>query len=248
MDRLTEDSLQAWESNADFWDAKMGDESNYFHKSIVRPNTEKFLDIKEGDYILDIACGNGNFSQRLAEFGAKVVAFDYSSKLIKHAKRRRANVLDNIEFQICDATNYEQLIRLKREEPFNKAVANMAIMDISDIEPLFQAVYEMLCDDGIFVFSTHHPCFTHPEGKYVSPCIHKGIAIKDQPVLQYYFHRSMNDIFNIAFKSGFILNGFSEEVDENNESPIIIIVRLKKSCKGYTHDKLRRDRIYLKKC
>jgi 2-polyprenyl-3-methyl-5-hydroxy-6-metoxy-1,4-benzoquinol methylase len=64
-----EDSLQAWEINADFWDAKMGDESNFFHRSIVRPDTETLLNIKTGDYVLDIACGNGNFSQRLAEKG-----------------------------------------------------------------------------------------------------------------------------------------------------------------------------------
>lgn len=117
MGKLTEESLQAWESNADFWDSKMGDESNYFHRNIVRPNTERLLNIKDGDYVLDIACGNGNFSQRLAQKGAKVVAFDYSSKLIEHAKRRRSNILDKVEFHICDATNYEQLIGLKREVP-----------------------------------------------------------------------------------------------------------------------------------
>lgn len=112
--------------------------------------------------------------------------------------------------------------------PFNKAVANMAVMDISDIEPLYQAVYNMLCDGGIFVFSTHHPCFMHPDGKYASPCSYKGEAIKGQPVLQNFYHRSMQDIFNIAFKSGFVLNGFFEEVDDDKEKPVIIIVRLKK--------------------
>jgi len=45
----------------------MGDESNQFHRELIRPYTEKLLDIKEGQTILDIACGNGNFSRRLAE-------------------------------------------------------------------------------------------------------------------------------------------------------------------------------------
>jgi len=64
----------------------MGDDSNYFHCNLVRPNTEMLLNIKEGDFVLDIACGNGNFSQRLAQKGARVVAFDFSSKMIDHAK------------------------------------------------------------------------------------------------------------------------------------------------------------------
>lgn len=41
----------------------MGDESNFFHCDIVRPYTEELLKIEQGDFVLDIACGNGNFSK-----------------------------------------------------------------------------------------------------------------------------------------------------------------------------------------
>ena len=85
----------------------MGDNSNAFHREIVRPHTEELLAIKRGDLVLDIACGNGNFSQRLAENGAQVVGFDYSERLIEHAKRRRAAYLDAISFHVCDATQYD---------------------------------------------------------------------------------------------------------------------------------------------
>ncbi|MFY1112533.1 MAG: class I SAM-dependent DNA methyltransferase [Methanosarcinaceae archaeon] len=226
MKNTNEESLQAWEANADYWDSKMGDNSNYFHCHLVRPNTEKLLDIKYGDFVLDIACGNGNFSQRLAKNGAIVVAFDYSTKLIEHAKKRRSDVLDKVEFCVCDATDYNQLLKLKRKTPFNKAVSNMAIMDISDIEPLFKAVYDMLSDDGIFVFSTHHPCFTHPEGKYLTPCLHKGEALRGQPLLQNYYHRSLQKILNLAFNRGFVLDKFFEVADDDAEMPILMTVRL----------------------
>lgn len=66
----------------------MGDESNYFHCDIVRPNVEKLLEINKNDLVLDIACGNGNFSERMAKQGATVVAFDYSSKMIELAIKR----------------------------------------------------------------------------------------------------------------------------------------------------------------
>ncbi|MDR0981569.1 MAG: methyltransferase domain-containing protein [Methanocalculaceae archaeon] len=100
-----EESLQAWEGNADYWDARMGDHSNTFHRLLVRPPTEKLLGIQPGDFVLDIACGNGNFTQRLVELGARVVAFDYSGKMIENARRRRAGVLDKTEFVVCDATD-----------------------------------------------------------------------------------------------------------------------------------------------
>jgi 2-polyprenyl-3-methyl-5-hydroxy-6-metoxy-1,4-benzoquinol methylase len=73
----TEESKYRWNTNADFWDNKMGDPSNFFHCNIVRPDTGKFLNVISGDLVLDIACGNGNFSKRLVENGDRVVAFDY---------------------------------------------------------------------------------------------------------------------------------------------------------------------------
>ncbi len=223
-----DNGLTAWEENAEFWDEQMGDESNYFHRDIVRPNVEKLLKIDENDYVLDIACGNGNFSKRMAEQGATVVAFDYSKKMIELAIKRRSDVLDKVNFNVCDATNYNDLLKLKSEKLFTKAVANMAIMDISEISPLFKAVYDMLDENGIFVFATHHPCFTYENEDYFTSCINKGVAIDGQPVLQNYYHRSISDIFNLAFQTGFVLNGFYETPFEGETVPIIMTVRLRK--------------------
>ena len=33
----TEESKKIWEENAQFWDNAMGDESNEFHREVVRP-------------------------------------------------------------------------------------------------------------------------------------------------------------------------------------------------------------------
>ncbi len=223
-----DNGLHAWEENAKFWDDAMGDESNFFHRDIVRPNVEKLLEINEEDLVLDIACGNGNFSQRMAMQGARVVAFDYSSKMISLAKKRRADVLDRVSFFVCDATDTAQLLALRQNKPFTKAVANMAIMDISAIKPLMNAVYDMLADDGIFVFATHHPCFTYENEDYFTSCINKGIAIEGQPVLQNYYHRSISDILSVAFDARFCLDGFYEVPFEGEKTPIIMTVRLRK--------------------
>ena len=82
----TEESKKIWEENAQFWDNAMGDESNEFHREVVRPKVTELLSPNPADYILDIACGNGNYSSYLAQRGASVVAFDYSKKMIELAK------------------------------------------------------------------------------------------------------------------------------------------------------------------
>lgn len=138
----TDESKKRWEKNADFWDERMGEHSNRFHREIIRPSTEELLEVNEGEEILDIACGNGNFSKRLVDLGAKVTAFDYSANLIENAKKRCSLYLDKIKFKEIDATNYNQLIELGFE-CFDKAVANMALMDIADINPLLNAVYKL---------------------------------------------------------------------------------------------------------
>ena len=66
----TEESKKIWEENAQFWDNAMGDESNEFHREVVRPKVTELLSPNPADYILDIACGNGNYSSYLAQRGA----------------------------------------------------------------------------------------------------------------------------------------------------------------------------------
>ena len=101
----TEESKKIWEENAQFWDNAMGDESNEFHREVVRPKVTELLSPNPADYILDIACGNGNYSSYLAQRGASVVAFDYSKKMIELAKRRQSQYAKQIEFCVADATD-----------------------------------------------------------------------------------------------------------------------------------------------
>lgn len=253
----TEESKRRWERNADFWDEYMGENSNQFHREIIRPDTEALLDAQPGERILDIACGNGNFSKYLAGRGAEVTAFDYSAKMIENAKKRCGQY--SINFHVIDATKYGELMTVENDGPFDKAVSNMAIMDIADIEPLFQALRDLLKPGGTFVFSTIHPCFQSPRMRkiveteeeenstvtrmglqlfeYITPCTFQGIGIAKQPVPQFYYHRPLSLLLNICFEDGFFLDGFAEPVFNGSEKsakfdwyefPPAIIVRLKK--------------------
>jgi len=224
----TEESRRRWEANAEFWDDRMGEDSNQFHRRVVRPHTEELLDIHAGDLVLDVACGNGNFSRRLAEHGARVVAFDYSERMIARAGQYRSAGPGTISFHVADVTDREQIRALQQERPFDKAVACMAVMNISDTRSLFHGVAEVLRPGGIFVFSTHHPCFVRPGGKYRTAEINKGEAIAGQPVPHLLYHRPLQGLFRQCFSAGFVMDGFYEETDDDPENPVIIIVRLRR--------------------
>ncbi|EDP6879631.1 class I SAM-dependent methyltransferase [Campylobacter sp. IFREMER_LSEM_CL1890] len=220
---------KAWDINAKFWDVQMGDDSNEFHKKVVRPKVEELLNIQDDDYILDIACGNGNFSAYMCKkYNINVYAFDYSDQMIKLAKQRWKNFLHKIHFQIIDANDELTLQNLAKKHTFSKAVSNMAIMDMENIQPLFKSLYFLLKENGIFVFATQHPCFVTLTKKYLSPHNYLGYAFEKQPVKHHYYHRSLEEIFNTCFKNGFIIDGFFEEPFLDEEFPEIIIVRARK--------------------
>lgn len=82
----------------------MGDESNEFHREVVRPKVTELLSPNPADYILDIACGNGNYSSYLAQRGASVVAFDYSKIMWTVPARAWTTILPRCE--ICSMNGW----------------------------------------------------------------------------------------------------------------------------------------------
>lgn len=240
-EETTEQSRVLWEQLADDWDERMGDTDNQYHREIIRPATLKLLDPHPGEYILDAACGNGNFSRFMAGMGVKVAAFDYSATLIEHAKKRCREYSHLIDFHVADATRYEELVQLQSDIPFDKAVSNMAVMDISDISPLMRAVYEMLKPGGVFVFSSVHPCFQTPNMRkitemndytgepfmrmgiqtyeYIHPKKHEVTALARNNKRVLHFHRPLSMLLNICFEAGFTLDGIEEPVFEQTNRP-----------------------------
>ena len=123
----------AWEANAEVWDARMGDEGNDFFNLLCWPSLASLLDVQPGQHILDIACGNGLTSRRLAALGAKVTAFDFSANLIEKAKARSSSLQSPISYHVIDATDENQLLSLG-EGKYDAALSNMALFDMADIE------------------------------------------------------------------------------------------------------------------
>ena len=225
-----DDVRGAWETNAEWWDAYYK-EGNDFHLTLIAPPTERLLGIEPGETILDVACGNGAFTRRMAELGARVVAFDFSETFVECARKRTTDYTGRIEYRVLDATDREAL-RSLGEGRFDAAVCTMAIMDMEEIEPLAEALPQLLKPAGRFVFSILHPCFNNPSSRmsveqedrdgdlrtvrtvkverYMTPFSARGIGIVGQPVPQTYFHRPLHVLFEPFFRNGFVLDGLEE--------------------------------------
>lgn len=225
-----DETRDAWNVNAKFWDERMG-EGNDFVNVLQMPAIARLLPIKAGERVLDIGCGNGLMSRRLAAQGAEVVAFDFAAEMIAHARERTREYKDRITYLVLDATDESALLKLG-EGSFDAALSNMALFDMAEIKPLFRALARLLKPDGRFVFTMMHPCFNNPYAiraaeledragdfvttysinvkKYMTSSLAHGAAIAGQPKPQIYFHRPLQELFGVGFETGFVIDGFEE--------------------------------------
>ncbi len=150
-----EENREAWDANAEVWDAKMADQGNDFVNLLLWPVIQPLLNVQPGQKILDIACGNGLISRRLAALGADMVAIDFSPKLIERAKARKS---DRIKYQVMDVTNESALMTLG-EHAFEAALCNMALFDIADIQPTLPHVTQASKTRRWFRFQPDASCF-----------------------------------------------------------------------------------------
>jgi 2-polyprenyl-3-methyl-5-hydroxy-6-metoxy-1,4-benzoquinol methylase len=225
---LTRETQRIWNQNASWWDARMG-EGNDWHTRLIAPTVQRLLNLRAGEVVADLACGNGLLARALAGQGARVLACDFSTEFLECARARSLEYGDRIEYRLMDLADPEQLASLGTEQ-FDAAVCNMALMDMASITPLLGAVARALRPSGRFVFSILHPCFNttgtrliaerdDSDGRiiyavrvnrYLGLAPEPGIGILGQPAPHYYFNRPLSVLLSACFGAGFVVDGFEE--------------------------------------
>lgn len=224
--RLSDEVREIWDAKAAFWDERMGD-GNQFQRELIGPATERLLQLQPGERVLDVGCGNGVSTRRLAELGARITGIDYSAQFIALARARRTPWDERIDYRVVDATNADHLLALG-EGAFDALVCNMVLMDMPLIEPLLRCARRLLTPNGRFVFSVQHPAFNSnavilcgerqddvtTQWVKLSDYLHvpagRGTGMPGEPLSHWYFHRPLHELFGAFFQAGFVLDGLEE--------------------------------------
>ena len=122
------------------WDAGLYDEKHSFVWKLAAGVLE-LLDAKAGERILDLGCGTGHLTAKIAEAGAHVVGVDRSPEMIRQAKEK----YPSLRFEVMDGRE------IALDGNFDAVFSNATLHWIKEPERVISGIKKLLRPGGRFV-------------------------------------------------------------------------------------------------
>jgi ubiquinone/menaquinone biosynthesis C-methylase UbiE len=221
------DAIGAWDRAATEFASFFADNNEFYHTHIINPCLIELMGDVTGKIVLDLGCGEGHLARRLVDKTSRhirITAVDASAKMIAIAKEKSQGYENCVTFQHADAGDLAEV----RNDCFDIAICNMALMDIKNYRQAIREVSRTLKSGGVFAFSILHPCFFTPGSEWLQDPnggitgwkvddYHSGLAWK-WPVKSkmneatYHFHRTLEDYCAILAECSFAIVAVREPI------------------------------------
>lgn len=205
------------------WDAlaprraeQLHDEVDISFFYILVPTIERLMTHFDRTNVLDIGCGTGELTVKMAAKCSNISGIDISPVSIELA-RRSAAAVSNVAFYVSSAPSLAST-----GVTFTAAYANMSLMDMPDFERDIEAVSKMLRPGSLFVATITHPFFWPVYWNYASEpwfFYNEELAIRarfeitkdrDGRLQTTHFHRPLAMYFDAFRAAGFFIDAFLE--------------------------------------
>ncbi|HEY4302956.1 MAG TPA: class I SAM-dependent methyltransferase [Gemmatimonadaceae bacterium] len=151
-----------WNDNADAWTQLARAGYDIYRDHLNSPAFFEMLPTVDRLKVLDIGCGEGENTRRLARLGAQVTAIDIADRFVARAIEGEQREPLGIHYQVASA------IDLPFDgATFDAATAFMSLMDIAETERAIAEAHRVLKPGGFLQFSITHPCFDTPRRRPV---------------------------------------------------------------------------------
>jgi ubiquinone/menaquinone biosynthesis C-methylase UbiE len=147
----------SWNRVASWYDELLTTDSDSYQTKVIAPNILRILDLKKGELVYDLACGQGYFSNIFYKSGAQVIGSDLSKRLIETAIK---NSPKEIRFYNSKAEKASFL----KDLSVDVIVIILAIQNIENVSDVFAECKRILKNNGRIVLVLNHPSFRIPQG------------------------------------------------------------------------------------
>ncbi|HOX96206.1 MAG TPA: methyltransferase domain-containing protein [Candidatus Woesebacteria bacterium] len=215
----------SWQKSAKWYGEIVGEKGHFFHQTLVIPGVLRLLDIRQGDRLLDVACGQGVLARRLPG-EVTYLGVDLSHGLLADAKRMDKN--KKHKYIVADVTK-----SIPVAEKYNKAAIVLALQNIKEPEQTIKLTGEKMDKGGKLCIVLNHPCFRIPRqsswevdpknklqsrkiNRYMSPMeipINMHPGDKSSPVTWSY-HLPLESYSEMLFENGFLIEKIEEWTSE----------------------------------
>lgn len=236
---------RGWDQVAGWYDDLITSGGSDHHEQTVLPGTERMLDPRPGERVLDVACGQGVLCRRLASHGdlGAIVGVDASPSLIEAARR---SIGDGAQLVVGDARDLPSICEREGFDPFDAAACVLALMNIDDLDAVCAGVAGVLRPGGRFVAVVLHPAFRSPQttawgwtadGRTGAPVQFRRVdryagertseivmnpgaaAAGKQAVVTLTHHRPIGTYINALAKAGLLVDAMEEWTSDRTSRP-----------------------------
>lgn len=152
----------SWGKVADWYNKHLETNDDTYHVKVVFPNLLRMLGNINGKKVLDLACGQGIFSEKLRDQGALVTGVDLGKQLIKIAEENSLSVKQKgthkVTYHVASA---DDLFMLKNGS-FDVVVCILALQNIENLQKTIAEASRVLTPNGKLIFVLNHPSFRNP--------------------------------------------------------------------------------------
>ena len=173
--------------------------------ALEEPLVEELLGDVRGLEILDLGCGTGRHSVRMAAAGAHVAAIDFSSGMLEQARAKVGG--SDVHFQQHDLSQPLPFA----QDNFDRVLCALVVDHIEKLDELFSEMYRVCRPDGYVVVSGMHPAMLllGVQARFRLPETDRQIRVASYP-------NQMSDYVMAAARAGFAFDHFSEHVVDEN--------------------------------
>jgi 2-polyprenyl-3-methyl-5-hydroxy-6-metoxy-1,4-benzoquinol methylase len=226
-----------WEANAENWTRFVRAGYDVYRDALNTPAFLAMLPDVRGLSGIDIGCGEGANTRKLARLGARMQAIDIAPTFIRHAKSTEKAAPLGILYQVANGMDLPFA-----GGTFDFATAFMALMDMPDHGAALKEAARVLRPGGFLQFSIVHPCFSPPHrrvlrdaqgkvsgieiGRYfeatnghVNEWMFQNMPLKErkraEPFRTPMFHRTLSSWVDLICGAGLSIEKFGEPTASN---------------------------------